>query len=429
MLTGQNGILTQANNAKVQQSHGAVREGIALAYNEYQIEINTASNTKLASTETVQVQGKEEKALASYSSFLDFLNSKGYIKEGTTDVLDVEALTGSSQALGNGSGTSDVYMLEEVNDTYVLNYYDEQGNDEELWSVSISGEELENQKSLILGYEGVSQGGTIELPYTKKYGVYNNENLEVKTANYNFSVDWGDGNIIEGVTNDNIVEKGAHTYSQVGNYQVKITGIFDTISDSYSEDGYSYSKKIERDKLREIIQWGNTGLISIELSSSDIEYLPSPSNSSFENLENIDFSNSELKEIPVDLFKNCPKLTSLYGTFYECRELREIPERLFDNCQNVTNFDCTFMNCSNLEIIPADLFDNCTNVKSFLGTFYNCDSLRGQSIPLWNRVQGSSDYIGTPDGKGCYYGCEGLTDYSSIPDYWKQKVPEIEPPQ
>lgn len=86
------------------------------------------------------------------------------------------------------------------------------------------------------------------------------------------------------------------------------------------------------------------------------------------------------------------------------------------------------MNCSNLEIIPVDLFDNCTNVKSFLGTFYNCDSLRGQAIPLWNRVQGSSDYIGTPDGKGCYYGCEGLTNYSSIPDYWKQRVPEIEPP-
>ena len=87
MLTGQNGILTQANNATIQQSHGAVREGIALAYNEYQIEMNTANNTKLASTETVQIQGEEEKALASYSSFLDFLNSKGYIKEGTTEEI------------------------------------------------------------------------------------------------------------------------------------------------------------------------------------------------------------------------------------------------------------------------------------------------------------------------------------------------------
>ena len=80
MLTGKNGILSQANNAKIEQLHGAIKEGISLAYNEYQIEINTASNEKIASTETVQIQGKEEKTLASYSSFLDFLNSKGYIK-------------------------------------------------------------------------------------------------------------------------------------------------------------------------------------------------------------------------------------------------------------------------------------------------------------------------------------------------------------
>ena len=430
MLTGQNGILTQANNAKVQQSHGSVREGIALAYNEYQIEINTASNTKLASTETVQVQGKEEKALASYSSFLDFLNSKGYIKEGTTDVLDVEALTGSSQALGNGSGTSDVYMLEEVDDTCVLKYYDEQGNDEELWSVSISGEELESKKSLILGYEGVSQGETIELPYTKMYSIYSDDNPEgeVRTANYNFSVDWGDGNLIEGITNDNIVEKGAHTYSQAGDYQIKITGTFEAISDGHSDDGQSDSAMNGRYNFVEVVQWGITGVKSIDLSSF-IERIANPTNSSFENLEDISFSGSELQEIPAGLFKNCPKLTSLKGTFSGCYNLYEIPEGLFDNCQNVTNFNGTFMNCSNLESIPSDLFDNCTNAESFVGTFYNCSSLTGQSIPLWNRVQGSSDYIGTPDGKGCYYGCSGLTDYSSIPDYWKQRVPEIEPPQ
>ena len=136
MLTGDSGILTQANNSKVQQSHGAVREGIALAYNEYQIEMNTASNTKLASTETVQIQGKEEKALASYSSFLDFLENKGYIKEGTTDVLDIQALTGSSQSLGNGTGSSDVYKIEEQDGSYVVNYYDEEETTEEIWSIA-----------------------------------------------------------------------------------------------------------------------------------------------------------------------------------------------------------------------------------------------------------------------------------------------------
>ena len=433
MLTGQNGILTQANNAKVQQSHGSVREGIELAYNEYQIEINTSSNTKLASREIVTIKGEEEKALANnYSSFLDFLSQKGYI-DSTTGIIDVEALTGSSQALGNGSGTSDVYMLEEVDDTCVLKYYDEQGNDEELWSVSISGEELESKKSLILGYEGVSQEETIELPYTKKYAVYSNDNPEgeVRTANYNFSVDWGDGTVTEGVTNDNIVEKGAHTYSQAGDYQIKITGIFEAIYFGHSDNGISFSSTKGINKLVEIIQWGETNVNSIGLFhfNSNIWRIANPTNSSFENLENISFSGSGLREIPAGLFKNCPKLTSLNGTFSGCYNLYEIPEGLFDNCQNVTNFNGTFMNCSNLESIPSDLFDNCTNAESFVGTFYNCSSLTGQSIPLWNRVQGSSDYIGTPDGKGCYYGCNGLADYSSIPDYWKQRVPEIEPPQ
>ena len=143
MLTGQNGILTQANNAKVEQSHGAVKEGISLAYNEYQIEINTASNEKIASTKTVTIKGEEEKALASYSSFLDFLNSKGYIKEGTTDVLNVEKLTGGKQALGNGVDT-DVYKIEKQDNNYVVNYYDNEGTPEEIWSIANNQSSADN---------------------------------------------------------------------------------------------------------------------------------------------------------------------------------------------------------------------------------------------------------------------------------------------
>ena len=47
MLTGQYGILTQVNNAKIEQSHETVKDSIALAYNEWQIELNTASTTKV----------------------------------------------------------------------------------------------------------------------------------------------------------------------------------------------------------------------------------------------------------------------------------------------------------------------------------------------------------------------------------------------
>ena len=139
MLTGDNGILTQANNASIQQSHGAIREGIALAYNEYQIEINTATNTKLASREIIQIQGKEENTLANnYSSFLDFLVQKGYATldeaDETIGIINVVALTGSSQSLGNGTDT-DVYKVEEENGMYIVNYYDNANQKEEIWSI------------------------------------------------------------------------------------------------------------------------------------------------------------------------------------------------------------------------------------------------------------------------------------------------------
>ena len=150
MLTGQNGILTQASNATIQQSHGAVREGIALAYNEYQIEINTASNTKLASTTTIQIQGKEEKALVNtYSSFLDFLVQKGYAtldeNDETIGIINVANLTGSSQSLGKGTDT-DVYKVEEENGMYVVNYYDKDNQKEEIWSIVNNDNEEESSR-------------------------------------------------------------------------------------------------------------------------------------------------------------------------------------------------------------------------------------------------------------------------------------------
>ena len=143
MLTGQNGILTQAQNANIEQSHAAVRDSIALLYNEYQIQINTGSITKLASAEKVTIPAKEEKALANASmTFLDFLkggNSQGisYIKVDTDNIIDVEVLTGSRQSLGNGTET-DIYKIEEENGSYVVNYYDKDNQKEEIWSMNIS---------------------------------------------------------------------------------------------------------------------------------------------------------------------------------------------------------------------------------------------------------------------------------------------------
>ena len=143
MLTGQNGILTQAQNAKIEQSHGAVRDSISLAYNEYQIELNTASTERIASTEKITIQGKEENVNVETSvTFLNFLDNKKYIKEDTENELDVEKLTGAMQALGNGTGTEDVYKVEEQDGKYIVNYYKEGTVNKEIWSVNKDSSEI-----------------------------------------------------------------------------------------------------------------------------------------------------------------------------------------------------------------------------------------------------------------------------------------------
>ena len=130
------GILSQANKAKAEQSHGAVKEAISLAYNEWQIEINTATTTKLASTDTVMVNNEEKS-----TTFLGFLKNKKYIRAETENVIDVEMLIGSRQALGNGTGEDDVYKIEQERGGYILKYY---GNNTEaiiLWQVETFSDE------------------------------------------------------------------------------------------------------------------------------------------------------------------------------------------------------------------------------------------------------------------------------------------------
>ena len=402
MLTGQNGILTQANNATIQQSHGAVREGIALAYNEYQIEINTASNGKLASTKTVQIQGKEEKALASYSSFLDFLNSKGYIKEGTTDVLNVEALTGSNQALGNGTDSSDVYKIEEQDSNYVVNYYDKDGTPEQIWSISDSTstgdatlEPDTGKEALILVYN-VSAGDTIELPCLLYASIDGTNQVD---ATFDFTVDWGDGNT-DSITNANITEKATHQYTETKEMKITITGTFESLcSNYYDSENYRTIYRTGYDKLIRVEQWGTTELKTIVLENcSNLTQLATPTESSFKDLSCVIFAESGIQSIPDKMFLNCTKITS------------------FSSC---------FQDCTSLTTIGNNVFEGCTNVEGYRKTFMGCTSLTGNAPELWLTGTNSEEnnYQGNPDGEACFNGCTGLDGFEEIPIYWKELPP------
>lgn len=141
-LSGNNGILQRATQAQSEQADATVKEAIALAWSEYQIEINDTTGTvvenktKIASTEQVTIQGQEENYLATPSmSFFAFLkDEKGYIDE--NGVVNVKALTGETLSKGNGVDGVDVYVIEQQENAYILKYYGENGEETILWEIN-----------------------------------------------------------------------------------------------------------------------------------------------------------------------------------------------------------------------------------------------------------------------------------------------------
>ena len=399
MLTGENGILTQANNSKKEQSHGAVKESVSLAYNEWQIEVNTGSRTELASTETVIINGEEEKAKAGTSeTFLQFLESKGYIKENTTDVLEVEKLTGSKQALGNGIDT-DIYKIELKDGNYEVNYYGENGETRNIWSVSSTDSQesatLEPDKgkeALILVYK-VQPGDRIELPYCATYS--DADGKSEYQANFDFKVDWGDGQT-DTITTDKIREKSIHSYDNLDTekeVKISITGIFESI-DTYDNEIYENRKGY--DKLVRVEQWGTTGIKNISLNSQNLTEIAEPTESSFKDLLYVNFSYSGITSIPDKMFMNCTKITSFGGTFRDCENLTTIGENIFKGCDNVQSYRLTFGGCHNLTGKAPELWLTGTNSEA-------------------------NDYKGTPDGFDCFNRCNLLENYVEIPHYWKDE--------
>ncbi len=90
-LTGDNGILTKATNSSVQNAHAQVYEALQLESEHYMILKNTGET-------------KEE--------LIKYLQNYGFINSDYT--VNVQTLLGKKLQTGNGTGTTDVYKLEEI---------------------------------------------------------------------------------------------------------------------------------------------------------------------------------------------------------------------------------------------------------------------------------------------------------------------------
>lgn len=338
-------------------------------------------------------------------TFLDFLKGGNeqkinYIKQDTDNVLDVEILTGSSQALGNGTDT-DVYKIEKTKGTYIVNYYDKNNNPKQICIISNSTnietgdltlEPDTGKETLILVYN-VSSGDEIELPYNLKW--YDEDEDNEYDATFNFTVDWGDGNT-DTITNADIADKATHPYEITDEVRITITGTFESLcSDYYDSENYKTIYRKGYDKLVRVEQWGTTELKNIDLGDcTSLTQIAQPTENSFKDLSYVWFS----------------------GT-----GIQSIPDKMFLNCTNITNFSSCFQYCTSLTTIGNNVFEGCTNVKDYSQTFIGCTNLTGNAPELWLTGTNSEEnyYHGNPDGNGCFYECEGLDNYEEIPSYWK----------
>lgn len=210
-----------------------------------------------------------------------------------------------------------------------------------------------------------------------------------------------------------------HTYDEANKeYEIQINGITPYLKLSYS--GYYDDEEDEvtdYQKITSIEQWGSVGAISTSFSGcKNLKTVAEPTENTFE------FG------------------VSLVSLFENCKSLESIPANLFSNCKYLENCSRAFYNCTGLTEIPEGLFDFSDNKNEYYRkTFDGCINLKGEAPMLWKNAKPSrrSRYKGysydndnidyedaIPDGDGCFGGCEKLSNYDDIPDYWKWGVAE-----
>lgn len=178
----------------------------------------------------------------------------------------------------------------------------------------------------------------------------------------NCTIHWGDGSTEEVTT-----VKPIHRYAQAGVYEVKISGTVTALSNT----DLNASAKL----LTRVINWGRTGLISME--------------GAMEGCVN-------LISIPGDDFQSFSEVTTFKSAFSKCISLAEIPANLLVNASKATIFRYIFASTSGdktmLKEIPADLFDNCINGEDFCGLFWGSTAISVVPEGLFERTRKAKDF-------------------------------------
>lgn len=240
--------------------------------------------------------------------------------------------------------------------------------------------------SMFIGMDAGAAGGpggfTMIITTTNtSTGSSNNDQFKlplVSTGNYNFTVDWGDGNE-DTITVWNQAET-THTYSSTGNYTVRISGTI---------EGWRFANSGDKLKVTEISDWGTLTITT---------------DRAFDYCQNLTISTTNAPIISTttleSCFRRCDAFTNEDFSGWDCSGVQSF-KRFF--------YDCATFNGNVDDLVTSDA----TNLEAM---FYGTAAF-AQSISGWDTsgVTNMKEMCRISLGTAWTYNV-GLLDWTAVTD-------------
>ena len=373
MLTGENGILTQAKNAKSETEAAAEDEAQKLQQIEDKMNEKIDPSSSKDFVTTWRVNAEDELILPISLSEGDNNFTVDWGDGSPVETVNSEegALTDYPRHTYGTAGDYDITISGKC--SYFCTFILDEALDEE------SNEEYENpQKQKLIA---LKSWGEIE---ARKYEFSGCTKLAgaIPSPSENTFMNFEDNMEYLFLDCESITSIPSDLFSNIPDTIVNFTDTFDGCTSLTSIPGNLFEKAVNA----EIFESAFSGCTS-------------------------------LTSIPENLFANNTKVTNFSEVFKECEGLTSIPAGLFANNPEVTNFSYAFYRCKNIEAIPDTIFNNNQKVTDFSFTFYGLDYIT-TAPALWER-QGVT-------GTSCFGSCDELLDLIddgslqlAIPEDWR----------
>jgi len=206
-----------------------------------------------------------------------------------------------------------------------------------------------------------SEDETISLPLLKGY-------------NYDFQVDWGDGDLT--IVNSWDDPANTHTYSSPGDYTVTVVGLLESI-------GFDLS--IHKDKIIRVENLGDVGWKNLSFAfygCSNLEYVAGGNTSEVISLFHMFSGTSNLASVDLSSF-DTSNVEDLGFMFANSLKIKNIDLSNFVTSPDLIYTDGMFMGAINLEQIIFEGFDTST-VQYMELMFHNTPSLLYIDVVAFN---------------------------------------------